>query len=176
MTAGGNDFERIVWEETETNGNERKKTERSLAKDLLHGDLTATIIRCFFESYNKLDYGFLENVYKAALQKELRKAGVRVLREVATPVLYDNEIIAHYRIDMLVDGLIVVEIKSSATIAPGADRQVYNYLRATQLEVGLLLHYGPRPTFKRFLCTRDRKGYDLREGGKANLVPGTNPG
>jgi GxxExxY protein len=142
------------------------------AQPLLHQEITASIIRCFFTSYNKLDFGFSEHVVTAGLQKELVKAGHQVDREVLTKVMYDGEAIAHYRVDMVVDKLIVVEVKAGADLAPGADRQVFNYLRATQFEVGLLFHYGPRPTFKRYLCTADRKGgFDLRQGSSAGLEP-----
>lgn len=142
------------------------------ARYLLHQELTESIIRCFYTSYNKLDFGFLEKLFSAALHKELVKAGHRVQREVLTRVFYDGEVIGYYRLDMIVDDLIVVEVKAGEALPPGVERQVYNYLRATNFEVGLLFHYGPRPTFKRYLCTADRKGgFDLREGSTLGLLP-----
>jgi GxxExxY protein len=132
---------------------------------LLHGDLTESIIRCFFRSYNKLGPGFSEYVYALALQRELVKAGHVAAREVHVPVWYDGEVLARFRLDMIIDGLVVVETKAGGKVSPDAEHQVYSYLRSTNLEVGLLLHYGPRPNFRRYICTRDRKGgFDLRRG------------
>jgi GxxExxY protein len=134
--------------------------------ELLHGELTASIIGCFYKSYNKLDYGFVEHVYAAALDRELKRAGHTVAREVPSRIMYepgDTEPLAWFRLDRIVDGLVVVELKAGQALPPGAEKQVYNYLRSTDLEVGLLLHYGPKPTFSRYMCTRDRKGrVDLR--------------
>ena len=139
-------------------------------KPLLHQGITESIIRCFYTSYNKLGFGYLENIYVSALTRELLKLGHHVAREVVVPVHYDGDVLASCRLDMIVDKTIIVEAKAGAALADGADRQVYNYLRATRFEVGLLLHFGPRPTFKRFLCTADRKlGFDLREGSTAAL-------
>ena len=107
-------------------------------------------------------------MYLAALQLELKKAGLSFAREVDIGVNYDGIRIARFRVDMLVEEKIIVEVKASAALAAGAERQVFNYLRATDLEVGLLLHYGPRPVFKRYICTNDRKnGRDLYQGTTA---------
>jgi GxxExxY protein len=139
---------------------------------LLHQSTTQAIIDAFFRSYNILGYGFSEAIYGAALDTELRKVGCRVDREVNACVRYDDgSILGRVRIDRLVERKVVVELKSTARLEPGAEPQVYNYLRATNLEVGLLLHYGHRPVFKRFICTNDRKtGFDLREGTIAPIL------
>lgn len=130
---------------------------------LLHGDLTESVIGCFYQSYNKLDVGFLEHVYAAALERELKRAGHRVAREVPTRIMYDGEPLAWFRLDMIIDGTVIAEVKAGQALPAGTERQVFNYLRVTDLEVGLLLHYGPRPNFKRYMCTKDRKGrVDLR--------------
>lgn len=132
---------------------------------LLHQQITQAIIDGFFLTYNVLGYGFSEAIYAAALQLELAKAGLRVDRELNANVGYDGVIIGRVRLDIVVESKVVVELKSTAKLNEGVERQVYNYLRATNLEVGLLLHYGPRPTFKRYICTNDRKtGFDLRQG------------
>lgn len=177
-------FNRSVWRsnddgrtrlDTERAENERKRTV------LLHRELTQVVIDAFYKSYNRLDYGFSEAVYLAALQLELKRAGVGFSREVEVDVNYDGVRIARFRVDLLVDRQIVVEIKASATLPAGAERQVFNYLRATDLEVGLLLHYGPKPAFKRYLCTNDRKyGRDLFQGTttpfrRASGAPNDNP-
>jgi GxxExxY protein len=139
---------------------------------LLHQEITQTIIDSFFTSYNRLDYGFPEAIYAAAMQRELAKAGVRVDREVNTNVYYDGIILGRFRLDMIVGRAVVVEIKTVTRLTPESQCQPFNYLRATNLEVALLLNYGPRPEFRRYICTRDRKhGIDLRQGTTAPFLP-----
>ena len=141
---------------------------------LLHRETTQAVIDAFFVTYNRLGYGFTEGIYMNALQHELRKAGRDVLREVNLLVPYDEIVVGRCRVDMLVDKVVVVEGKAGARLDHGVEGQVFNYLRSTNLEVGLLLHYGPRPVFKRYLCTNDRKtGFDLRQGNVSEVdVPG----
>jgi GxxExxY protein len=132
---------------------------------MLHREITQKIIDAFFISYNKLGCGFSEAIYAAALTHELVKAGLRVDREVKAVVHYDDVTLGTVRLDMIVERKIVVETKALRTLPEDVEDQVFNYLRATTLEVGLLLNYGPRPKVKRYLCTNDRKaGLDLREG------------
>ena len=139
---------------------------------LLHQEITQAIIDAYFIVYNKLGYGFTESIYVRALQHELVKAGHKVDREVTAVVHYDEIIVGRVRLDMIVDDKVVVENKAIRALPEGAEAQIFNYLRATHLEVGLLLNYGPRPTFKRYICTNDRKaGFDLREGTVATLKP-----
>lgn len=111
----------------------------------MHERVTKSIIDAFFTSYNKLDFGFLENVYCGALAVELRRRGHRVSRQVAVPVLYDGVEIARYRMDFVVDDAVIVEVKSTAHLNSSDSRQLSNYLRATRFDVGLLLHFGPTP-------------------------------
>lgn len=118
-------------------------------RHLLHEDLTRSVIGAFFETYNILGFGFLEHIYVLALERELTERGHRIGREVSVPVFYKGTELGRQRIDMIVDERIVVEVKSSLVIPVVAERQVYNYLRGTHLNVGLLLHYGPDPKFYR---------------------------
>ena len=119
---------------------------------------TRSIIGAFFAVYNTLGFGFLETVYLAALERELRERGHDVAREVSIRVLYKGEEIAWHRVDMIVDGLVIVEVKSTMNLAPIAGRQLYNYLRATRLEVGLLLHFGPEPElFRHYSANAQRQ-------------------
>ncbi|HEX9892633.1 MAG TPA: GxxExxY protein [Gemmatimonadales bacterium] len=122
---------------------------------LIGEQLTHSVIGAFFEVYNVLGFGFLEHLYVMALERELRARGHHVAREVAIPVCYKGETLGTQRIDMIVDDKLVVETKSTYTLHKAAARQVYNYLRATRLEVGLLLHSGPEPSFYRLI---HRKG------------------
>ena len=120
---------------------------------LIHDRLTYSVIGSFFEVYYALGYGFLEHVYVAALTRELRTRKHDIGREVSVPVLYKGEEVARQRLDMIVDQKLVVEVKSTRTLHDGSVRQVANYLRATSLELGLLLHFGPQPRFHRVICS-----------------------
>jgi GxxExxY protein len=120
---------------------------------LIFGDLTARIIGSFFRVYNALGYGFLESVYAAALSLDLRNQGLRVEREVPVEVYYLGQPIARYRVDMLVEQKVLIEIKSCAQVGMTERRQVYNYLRSTRIQLALLLHFGPDPKYYRVIST-----------------------
>ena len=124
--------------------------------DLAHATITRAIIGAFFEVYNILGFGFLESVYVAALADELSARGHKVAREVGIRVAYKNKAIAWHRIDLLVDGRVVVECKAGEHLAPTARLQLTNYLKGTGLEVGLLLHFGPKPTITRVFSPNKR--------------------
>lgn len=123
---------------------------------LVHERLSYSVIGAFFEVYYTLGFGFLEHVHVASLTRELKDRGHDVRREVSVPVLYKGEQVAHQRLDMIVDQKLVVETKSTRALHEGAVRQVENYLRATTLELGLLLHFGPKPKFYRVIATKSR--------------------
>lgn len=110
---------------------------------------TGSVIGAFFEVYNSLGYGFLEHVYSSALEEEVVARGHSVGREVSVAILYKGREIARQRLDMIVDESLVVELKASELLPPTALRQLFNYLRATQLNVGLLFHFGPSPAVRR---------------------------
>jgi GxxExxY protein len=120
---------------------------------LLEEVLTESIIGAFFEVYNTLGFGFLESVYVAALQRELTLRGHRVAREVTFRVTYKDVDVAVQRLDMVVDERVVVEVKSTYELSKAAPRQVYSYLSASKLRVGLLLHFGPQARFYRMIST-----------------------
>ena len=120
---------------------------------LLHEALTRSVIGAFYDVYNTLGYGFLEHVYVLALERELRARGHAVGREVGIIVMYKGEELASQRLDLIVDEKLVVEVKSTYDLPAAAARQVFNYLRATSLQVGLLLHFGPRPKFVRLISS-----------------------
>ena len=124
--------------------------------ELIEERLTHSVIGAFFDVYNVLGFGFLEPVYGRALEYELLGRGHRVAREVPVPVLYKGEILGTQRIDLIVDDRLIVETKSTHDLSRAAKRQVFNYLRATQLEVGLLLHFGPEAKFYRFIYRKSR--------------------
>jgi GxxExxY protein len=116
--------------------------------------LTRDIIGAFFDVYNELGYGLLENMYAAALTIVLRERGFFVQCESALDVEFHGQRIGTYRADMIVEHAIVVELKAGAFLPPGAKAQLINYLRLSGSEVGLLLRFGPIPEFKRVVLSR----------------------
>jgi GxxExxY protein len=119
---------------------------------LIQERLTRSIIGAFYEVYNNLGFGFLEHLYVTALERELVDRGHRVSRELSARVMYKGAELGFQRLDLVVDDLVVVEAKSTVKLDEIAPRQLFNYLRATSLEVGLLLHFGPQPKFHRVIC------------------------
>lgn len=104
--------------------------------------------------YNDLDIGMLESVYRNALVVELAHHGLDARKEVPINVLYRGVEVGHFRLDPLVEGSVPVEVKSTELLAPIASRQLLNYLRASHLDVGLLLHFGPEAKFRRLVSPR----------------------
>ena len=118
--------------------------------------LTHSVIGAFFEAYNTLGYGFLEQVCILAFEEELLARGHLVGREVAVPIRYKGKLLATHRADIIVDEVLIVEVKSTEVLHSSATRQLYNYLRAADLELGLLFHFGPKPGFWRVRRNRKR--------------------
>lgn len=128
-----------------------------IRKELIEAELTESVIGAFFEVYNILGFGFLEHVYVMAMERELRSRRHEVAREMRVPVTYKGEELASQRLDMVVDDKLVVETKSTYDLHKAAERQIYNYLKATNLEVGLLPHFGPEAKFYRKVHKKLRK-------------------
>jgi GxxExxY protein len=122
--------------------------------DLIEEALTHSVIGAFFEVYNTLGYGFLEHLYVMALERELTTRGHHVACEVGIPVFYKGQELGLQRLDMIVDNKLAIETKSTADLHKNATRQLYNYLKATSLEVGFLFHFGPKPQFYRVVCQK----------------------
>jgi GxxExxY protein len=122
--------------------------------ELLERGTTSQIIGAFYEVYNTLGFGFLEHVYRLALSRELVARGCHIGAEVTVPVTYKGELLTTQRLDLIVDGRVVVEVKSTYLLPSTAKRQVLNYLHASQLEVALLLHFGPEARFHRLVHSR----------------------
>ena len=111
--------------------------------------MTDAIINAFYHVYNALGYGFLEKVYVNAMIHELRKRGFKVLHQVPTKVDYDGVVVGEYEADLLVNDLIILELNVADAIAPEHEAQLLNYLKATEVEVGLILNFGPKPQVHR---------------------------
>ena len=124
---------------------------------LLHEDLTDRIIKSFYDVYNDLGYGFLEKVYENALYVELQLNHLQCDRQRPIQVFYKDQKVGEYYADIIVEDLIIVELKAAETIAEEHECQLINYLRATEMEVGLLLNFGKSAQFKRKIFTNDKK-------------------
>ena len=120
-------------------------------QQLIEEELTRKIIGAFFEVYNALGFGFLESIYKRALEIALRRRGLLVEREFPIEVFFGGESVGFHRIDLLVERRVIVEVKATHKLAYGDRLQLMNYVTAMNQEVGLLLHFGPRPDIKRVL-------------------------
>lgn len=125
--------------------------------EYLHTDTTEKIIRCFYEVYNRLGYGFLEKVYERALMIELRNSGLRATCQEPIKVYYKRELVGDYYADIIVNSSVILELKAADFIIEEHEFQIINYLRATEIEVGLLLNFGKKPEMRRKVFTNDRK-------------------
>ena len=134
-------------------------------RELIEERLTHSAIGAFFDVYNTLGYGFLESVYTMALERELIARGHRVGREVWVVVRYKGSELCKQRVDMIVDDRLVIETKAMLDLPKAASRQVYNYLRATNLEVGLLFHFGLEPEFFRLVCRNEPHQAGIQKEG-----------
>jgi len=128
---------------------------------LLHGAITEKIIKGYYV-YNELGPGFDERVYENALANWLRKQGFKVEQQKQIVVYFEGQIVGDYRSDIVVNDVVIVETKVLRTIAPENEAQLVNYLKATDLEVGLLLNFGPDPEFRRRVLTNEKKKHRPR--------------
>ena len=117
---------------------------------LLHAELTEKIIGTFFGVYNELGSGFLESVYRNAMMIALRGAGLECLSEHPIPVHFRGQQVGNFFADILVDNKVILELKALRHLETAHEAQLLNYLKATDIEVGLLLNFGPRAQFRRF--------------------------
>ena len=126
----------------------------------LYSDETDRIIGCFYAVYNTLRYGFLEKVYENALKHELEKSGFEVVSQKKIDVLYDNIRVGEYFADLVVDNKVIIEIKAAEDLCIEHTYQLLNYLRATNMEVGLLLNFGKKPkVIRKTFLKQDKESY-----------------
>jgi GxxExxY protein len=126
-------------------------------RGLRHRDLTESIIGIFYEVYNELGHGFLESVYECALTVALEQAGFRVTRQAAMAVWFRSINVGDFRADLIVNDSVIIELKAARALEPAHEAQLLNYLRCTDIEVGLILNFGPRPVFRRMAFSNERK-------------------
>lgn len=127
------------------------------SRGLKHGELTEKLIGIFFAIHNELGHGFLECVYEQAFSVLLAEKGVFFERQIAVPVWFHEKQIGEFRADLLVDRKILVELKTGRDIEPAWEKQLLNYLRATNIEVGLLFNFGPNAQFRRYVFENEKK-------------------
>ena len=126
-------------------------------QDFKYKELTDQIIKIFYRVYDKLGYGFLEKIYENALMIELREEKIDAVAQAPIQVHYKGQIIGEYFADILVDARIIIEIKAGKKLMDEHEAQLLNYLKATSIEVGLLLNFGPTPEIKRKAFDNKRK-------------------
>jgi GxxExxY protein len=122
-----------------------------------HEELTGKILKVFYEVYNDLGHGFLESVYKKSMVIGLRQAGLQANPEQPIPVSFRGHLVGEFAADVLVESRVMLELKACRALEAAHEAQLLNYLRATPIEVGLLLNFGPKPQVKRFLFDNERK-------------------
>jgi len=131
-----------------------------MQSNYLHSDLSNTILKAFYNVYNCLGYVFLEKVYENAMIIELRKLGLSCDPQIPVKVYYDNLKVGNYFADIIVEDTIILELKASESICEEHEFQLINYLKATNIEVGLLLNFGKKPEHRRKVLTNDYKNHN----------------
>lgn len=124
---------------------------------MYYEELSKEIIGAFFRTHTALGYGFLEKVYENALAYELKKMGFDAEKQIPIKVYYDGVEVGSYTADILVNDLIMLELKVADSIQPEHEAQLLNYLKATEYEVGYVLNFGNKATFKRIVFDNERK-------------------
>ncbi len=124
---------------------------------LLHEGITDKVINIFYQVYNELGFGFLERVYQNAMYFELKASGFNCETEKSIKVYYKNLVVGEYRADIIIENKVILELKASQQLVYENELQLINYLKATDIEVGLLLNFGQKPEFKRKIFTNNNK-------------------
>lgn len=125
-----------------------------------HSEVTSKIIKAYYKVFNKMGYGFLEKVYENALLIELRRAGLICAAQMPIQVYYDQQEVGYYIADIIVDHKVIIEIKAAESLCEEHEVQLVNYLRATDLEVGILLNFGKKAEFKRKVFSQEYKNHN----------------
>jgi GxxExxY protein len=125
--------------------------------NFLHKSLSDSILKAYYEVYNELGYGFLEKVYQNALYIELKSQGFKMEAQKQIKVYYKSQMVGEYFADLIIDDSITLELKACECLMDEHQAQLLNYLKATKVEIGILLNFGTIPEFKRLIYTNDRK-------------------
>ena len=133
-------------------------------------ELTEKIIKAFYKVYNTLGYGFLEKVYLNALLIELTQMGLAATKEKKVLVYYEGQLVGDYNADLTVENVVICELKTSEQLYEGDENQLINYLKATEIEVGLLLNFGKKPEVRRKVYDNERKSWQTTTFRKINTI------
>jgi len=125
--------------------------------NFIHSEMSEGIIKSYYKVYNTLGFGFLEKVYENSLAVELHRQGFNFDIQHAIDVIYEDHLVGKYYADIIVENLIIVDLKACEVLHPDHEVQLLNYLKATKIEVGLLLNFGHKPQFKRKVFNNDLK-------------------
>jgi GxxExxY protein len=126
-------------------------------ENYMHSDLTEKVIKVFYKVYNTLGFGFLEKVYENAMCIELNKAGLQHYKQQPVKVFYDEKKVGSYYADIIVEDKVIIELKAAKSLCEEHEAQLINYLRATEIEVGLLLNFGKEPQIRRKVFSNEFK-------------------
>jgi GxxExxY protein len=128
-----------------------------LQMEILHKEITDKILKAFYKVYNELGFGFLERVYENSLIIELNKAGLKCHKQRPIEVFYEKINVRTYFADIIVNECVIIELKAAESLIEAHELQLINYLKATKIEVGLLLNFGKTPSFKRKIFSNATK-------------------
>lgn len=137
----------------------------SIDSSYKHSELTDLVIGVFYDVYNELGFGFLESVYRNSLRLALIQKGLTVDKEVSVSVFFRGHSVGDFHADLVVNGVLLLELKTAERIIPAHESQLLNYLRSTELEIGLILNFGPRPQVRRLLLDNSRKHVKSQHAG-----------
>lgn len=124
---------------------------------MIHENITKKIIEAYYKVYNSLGYGFLEKVYENALKIELMRMDFKIEQQKNIKVFYEKFEVGDYFADLIVNVSVIIELKATESLCEEHEAQLINYLKATNIEVGLLLNFGKKAEFKRKVFSNDRK-------------------
>jgi GxxExxY protein len=131
-----------------------------MGDNYVHSDLTAKIIQSFYKVYNSLGYGFLEKVYENTILIELRDLGLNSINQVPIKVFYNNFQVGFYVADIIVENCVIIELKAAESLCDEHEQKLTNYLKSTDIEVGILLNFGKKPQFKRKIFSAEYKNHN----------------
>ncbi len=126
--------------------------------ELKHAETTGPLIELFFMVYRTLGYGFLEAVYANAMVVAGKRFGLDIKKKVPIRVAFEGIIVGRYEADLVVNNIVIAELKAARKLCPEHEAQLLNYLKSTNYEVGILFNFGPKPRYKRLIFENSRKG------------------
>jgi hypothetical protein len=133
-----------------------------------HEILTERLIGIFFEVYNELGHGFIESIYEKAYIRLLAEQGIKFEQQSPITVFFRGVELGEFKADLIVESLVIVEFKAVRFLDPTHEKQLINYLRATNIEVGMLFNFSPRAQFRRLVLDNDRKHDRASAAGSAS--------